>query len=87
MKFEKTVVMNFEGAFRGLRNPLESWEKSDSSFGITENDIFLDELADDIIDDYMQSWTDERIDPNEEKIKERLFENGIITAQKRDWKN
>ena len=34
MKFEKTEVMNFEGAFRGLRNPLESWEKSDSQFGI-----------------------------------------------------
>ena len=26
--------MNFEGAFRGLRNPLESWEKSDSFFGL-----------------------------------------------------
>lgn len=39
MKFEKTEVMNFEGAFRGLRNPLESWAKSDSSFGIgTVND-------------------------------------------------
>lgn len=39
MKFEKTEVMNFEGAFRGLRNPLESWKKSDSSFGIgTVND-------------------------------------------------
>jgi len=34
MKFEKTQVMNFEGAFRGLRNPLESWAKSDSQFGI-----------------------------------------------------
>ena len=34
MKFENTVVSNFEGAFRGLRNPLESWNKSDSAFGI-----------------------------------------------------
>lgn len=34
MKFQKTKVMNFEGAFRGLRNPLESWRKSDSSFGL-----------------------------------------------------
>lgn len=32
MKFENTVAMNFEGAFRGLRNPLESWAKSDSDF-------------------------------------------------------
>lgn len=30
MKFENTEVMNFEGAFRGMRNPLESWSKSDS---------------------------------------------------------
>ena len=32
MKFEHTEVFNFEGAFRGMRNPLESWEKSDSWF-------------------------------------------------------
>ena len=30
MKFEHTEVMNFENAIRGMRNPLESWEKSDS---------------------------------------------------------
>ena len=34
MKFKHTEVMNFEGAFRGMRNPLNSWGKSDSSFGI-----------------------------------------------------
>lgn len=37
MKFTNTRVMNFEGAFRGLRNPLESWAKSDSSFGINND--------------------------------------------------
>ena len=31
MKFENTKVFNFEGALRGMRNPLESWSKSDSS--------------------------------------------------------
>lgn len=30
MKFERTEVMNFEGALRGMRNPLNSWDKSDS---------------------------------------------------------
>lgn len=30
MKFEYTQVFNLEGAIRGMRNPLESWEKSDS---------------------------------------------------------
>jgi len=30
MKFEKTDVWGFEHALRGMRNPLESWDKSDS---------------------------------------------------------
>lgn len=30
MKFEKTDVWGFEHALRGMRNPLESWNKSDS---------------------------------------------------------
>ena len=32
MKFEKTEVWGFEHAFRGMRNPLESWKKSDSEW-------------------------------------------------------
>ena len=35
MNFEKTQVFNFEGALRGMRNPLDSWSKSDSR--MTEN--------------------------------------------------
>ena len=31
MKFENTSVFNFEGALRGMRNPKNSWNKSDSS--------------------------------------------------------
>lgn len=52
MKFENTDVFNFEGAFRGLRNPKNSWSRSDSyqsdftndgknGFVIGENDIKL----------------------------------------------
>ena len=32
MKIEHVKVMNFQGAFRGLRNPMNSWDKSDSMF-------------------------------------------------------
>ena len=32
MKFEHTQVFNLDGALRGMRNPLESWEKSDSAY-------------------------------------------------------
>ena len=32
MKIENLKTFNFEGAFRGMRNPLESWNRSDSIF-------------------------------------------------------
>jgi hypothetical protein len=32
MKFENTQVFNFEGALRGMRNPMNSWDKSDSQW-------------------------------------------------------
>ena len=32
MKFENTEVWGFKHAIRGMRNPLESWEKSDSDY-------------------------------------------------------
>ena len=32
ISFENTEVMNLKGAIRGMRNPLNSWEKSDSVF-------------------------------------------------------
>lgn len=34
IKFEKTKIMNFDGAIRGMRNPLNSWDKSDSHWNI-----------------------------------------------------
>jgi hypothetical protein len=38
MKFENTEVFNFEGALRGMRNPHESWNKSDSWVGCYHGD-------------------------------------------------
>ena len=32
MEFKHTHTFNFEGALRGMRNPMNSWEKSDSPF-------------------------------------------------------
>ena len=34
MEFKNTIVSNFEGAFRGMRGPLKSWDRSDSFFGL-----------------------------------------------------
>ena len=37
IRFEHTNVMNIENAIRGMRNPLESWDKSDSYSTHVEN--------------------------------------------------
>lgn len=38
IKFENTQVFNFEGALRGMRNPLNSWDKSDSGKCLSPSD-------------------------------------------------
>ena len=82
--------MNFEGAFRGLRNPLESWAKSDSRFGFEsewgDSDYevasyyCVKELGLDPKDSEAISAADEDkyYDYQEEKA-EWLRENGILT--------
>lgn len=44
MKFENTEVFNFEGALRGMRNPMNSWDKSDSGRKLycSEDDIYVE---------------------------------------------
>lgn len=37
IKLERTSVMNFENAIRGMRNPMKSWDKSDSYTTHIEN--------------------------------------------------
>jgi hypothetical protein len=37
IKIENTEIVGWEAAIRGMRNPLNSWEKSDSGYGC-END-------------------------------------------------
>jgi len=47
IKIERTSVVNFENALRGMRNPMNSWDRSDSYFDengkyiIGENDLSL----------------------------------------------
>ena len=68
MKFENIKVYNFEGAFRGMRNPMNSWDKSDSWFGVTniwQNAEPLDRIA--------TAWCDRlcECDLDEELIQRR----------------
>ena len=52
MKFKNPRVYNFEGSFRGMRNPMNSWGRSDSYFGLT--DIYMEDSLTDICD----AWID-----------------------------
>ena len=93
MKFEHTEVMNFEGAFRGLRNPMNSWAKSDSEFGISdiygdENTEVLYAWLEKIFPTY-NSFDSEQDEPNDyqeelDKTDEWLWKNGILN---KDSKN
>lgn len=48
MEFKNTEVFNFEGALRGMRNPMNSWSKSDSYYGCSE-EKYCDKCYDDCI--------------------------------------
>lgn len=79
-------VFNFEGAFRGLRNPMNSWDKSDSFFDITRTE-------DESCYDVAWNWTIQRnkelnYEPNSDEwcnlfdyFYNWLFENSDIL----DW--
>jgi len=41
IKIEKTKVVGFEEAIRGTRNPMNSWERSDSSFYVSNKEFFV----------------------------------------------
>ena len=43
IKIENIEVFNFEGAFRGLRNPMNSWNKSDSYIDVLTNKYIVGE--------------------------------------------
>lgn len=79
LKVEKTNVMNFESALRGTRNPLNSWDRSDSycdakgKFVIGENDLTLAEKL-------CKSGSDHR------KFLRQIFVSADITAPLYWWK-
>lgn len=76
MFVENIQASGFEAAFKGMRNPLESWSKSDSYFWIDYcEDVF--EFADFL--------AEQRTDTPQEKEKmyQYLLDNGIIKESDR----
>lgn len=79
MKFENTRVFNFEGALRGMRNPLNSWTKSDSKFFTCcafDPEVYLDQMAsvkEAWVKNEMEGFTD--LTEEEKELKEEeLFD-------------
>ena len=91
MKFEHTEVFNFEGAMRGLRNPKNSWDKSDSFFGIVDlNYVDKDmEIADEWVKTFRpdlnwpEDFTDEGCNLAEE-YADKLIKNGVLKLNDND---
>ena len=52
MRFKNTNTYNFEGALRGMRNPMNSWNRSDSYFGIV--DVYDSDVLTDICDSWLE---------------------------------
>ena len=82
MKFTHSWTGNWENAFHGLRHPLESYDRSDSSFGIAESDAWLDDVAVEVAQSYVDNWNDERVDPNIDIITTNLIEKGAFNYGK-----
>lgn len=66
IKFENTEVFNFEGALRGMRNPLNSWDKSDSFYDIEEDPSPINP----------NDWTIYRLGENDLDLARRLIKAG-----------
>lgn len=79
IKIENIQVSGFEAAFRGLRNPMNSWDKSDSRFGISSSPYNDDDY--DVTATYVDSKFIEH-SPEWEKgfetINNWLLKNGVL---------
>lgn len=74
MQFTNTSTFGFQAAFRGMRNPLNSWDKSDSTFGFCRGDS-----EDDI--DILNAWQDHDNNYTDQYVAEKLAwldNNGIL---------
>ena len=86
MKFQNTETWGFQHAFRGLRNPKNSWNKSDSLFGITyiENLEADWQVASKYVDanekyDFQNEY--DKYYEAQEKYADWLLKNGVLKDQ------
>ena len=80
IKIENIEVFNFEGAFRGLRNPMNSWNKSDSYIDALTNKYIGGENDVKLAQRMIGAGTDES------KFMRQIFVSMDITAPLYWWK-
>ena len=80
IKIENIEVFNFEGAFRGLRNPMNSWNKSDSYIDALTNKYIVGENDLKLAQRMIGAGTDES------KFIRQIFVSMDITAPLYWWK-
>lgn len=71
LKIENTEIVGWNAAIRGMRNPMNSWEKSDSGWttdGVGNNDILVDT-------DY-EGYCELKVGPNDQKLMRNLRNAG-----------
>lgn len=79
IKLERTSVMNFENALRGMRNPMQSYDKADSYYG--KNGIYIIGPNDlDLARRLVKAGSDER------KFLRQIFVSVDVTAPLYWWK-
>jgi hypothetical protein len=83
MKFENISIMNFQNALRGMRNPKESWNLSDTETLFVKNDKIkvsndfklinnYDSINNTIFSQYI------KIGPNDMKLAKTLIKSGSV---------
>lgn len=77
IKLEKTQVVGWEPAIRGMRNPMNSWDKSDTVFCDYEMEWRLNNSYDE------DPCTGLEIGPADHKLMMRLASNGPVHAKYR----
>lgn len=78
MKIENTEVSNFAGAFRGMRNPMNSWDKSDSNFENNQINIGPNDMK--LARSLIEGGTEHR------KFLRQIFVSFDLTAPLYIWK-
>ena len=94
MKFENTQVMNFKNALRGMRNPKNSWDKSDSFFGLlnlndTEQDYEVTEAwmqkNHPDMDLYGYEYDNKELNEEFDNIDQWLIKNGTLQTDSQKY--